>query len=387
MPRTAGPLILIMAGVVFIDHKKAFDTIDHNILLRKLRIDGVDKISIKWFESYLLHRSQRCSLAGQLSNAAPFSCGIPQGGNLGPLLFLVYINDLSNCLRLTSPRMFAENTNIDCKLIDLEKGLNTELRSLNQWLISNKLSLNVAKTEFMVIGSNQRLHSFSDDQINIEIYAKLIIKDKEAKSLGVIIDEHLSWSDHIDALSKKISSAIGALKRIRPFISEYTALQIYQALILPHFDYCSSVWGDCNLTLSDKLQNLQNRAARAITRSNYDTSTSSLLNRLNWDDLITRQQKLKATSMFKTIKGLTPVILHNLFSTRSTRYNFRDAEAKLELPMARTNYGKCAFSYSGALLWNNLSISLRKSDSLGYFKREIDQLYGSSWLGSHTAIL
>ena len=102
----------LVNGVVFIDHKKAFDTIDHNILLRKLRIDGVDKISIKWFESYLLHRSQRCSLAGQLSNAAPFPCGIPQGGNLGPLLFLVYITDLSNCLRLTSPRMFAENTNI-----------------------------------------------------------------------------------------------------------------------------------------------------------------------------------------------------------------------------------------------------------------------------------
>ena len=100
---------------------------------------------------------------------------------------------------------------------------------------------------------------------------------------------------------------------MRPFISEHTALQIYQALILPRFDYCSSVWGDCNLTLSDKLQNLQDRAARAITRSNYDTSASSLLNRLNWDDLITRRQKLKAKLL-------------------------------------------------GALLWTKLPISLRKSD-------------------------
>ena len=175
--------------------------------------------------------------------------------------------------------MFADDTNIAfaaSTLIDLEKGLNSELRSLNQWLISNKLSLNVAKTEYMVIESNQRLHSFCDEQINIETDAKLITKVKEAKSLGVIIDEHLSWSNHIDALSKKISSATGALKRIRPFISEHTALQIYQALILPHFDYCSSVWGDCNLTLSDKLQKLQNRAARAITRSNDDTSASFL---------------------------------------------------------------------------------------------------------------
>ena len=122
----------------------------------------------------------------------------------------------------------------------------------------------------------------SDDQINIEIDAKLITKVKEAKSLSVIIDEHLSWSNHIDALGKKMSSAIGALKRIRPFISERTDLQIYQALILPHFDYCSSVWGDSNLTLCDKLQKPQNRAARAIPRSNYDTSASFLLNRLNW---------------------------------------------------------------------------------------------------------
>ena len=286
--------------------------------------------------------------------------------------------------------MFADDTNITFAartLTDLEKGLNSELRSLNIWLISNKLSLNVAKTEFMVIGSNQSLNSFSDNQVNVELDAKLITKVKEAKSLGVTIDEHLSWSNHIGDLSKKISSAIGALKRIRPYISKRTALQIYQALILPHFDYCSSVWGDCNLTLSDKLQKLQNRAARAITRSNYDTSATFLLNLLNWDDLTTRRQKLKAILMFKTINGLTPAYLQNSFSARSTQYNLRNVDAKLELPLPRTNYGKRAFCCSAALLWNSLPISLRQSDSLEYFKREIDQLYSRCRSGSHTAIL
>ena len=186
----------------------------------------------------------------------------------------------------------------------------------------------------------------------------------------MIIDEHLSWSNHIGVLSNKISSAIGALKRIRPYISKHTALQVYQALILPHFDYCSSVWGDCNLTLSDKLQKLQNRAAMAITRSNYDTSATFLLNLLNWDDLTTRRQKLKAILIFKTINGLTPAYLQNSFSTRSAKYNLRNVEAKLELPLPRTTYGKRAFCYSGALLWNNLPISLRQSDSLEYFKRD-----------------
>ena len=101
----------------------------------------------------------------------------------------------------------------------------------------------------MVIGSNQRIHALSNNQIHIEIDGKSIKRVEEAKSLGLFIDEHLSWAKHIEEISKKISSAIGALKRIRPFISEGTALQIYQALILPHFDYCSPDWDELSVTL------------------------------------------------------------------------------------------------------------------------------------------
>ena len=188
-------------------------------------------------------------------------------------------------------------------------------------------------------------------------------------------------------ISKKISSAIGALKRIRPFISESTALQIYQVLILPHFDYCRPVWDELSVTLSDELQKLQNRAARVITRSSYDTSASILLNRFNWDNLSTRRKKLKATLMLKMIKGLSPAYLQDLFSIRSTPYNLRDSEIKLNQPKPRTNYCKRALGYSGALLWNSLPVNSRKSDSLGYFKRELDKFYSNCQSGSHTAIL
>ena len=176
-------------------------------------------------------------------------------------------------------------------------------------------------------------------------------------------------------------------KRIRPFISESTALQIYQALILPHFDYCSPVWDELSVTLSDKLQTLQNRAARVITRSSYDTSASILLNRLNWHNLSTRRKKLKATLMFKIIKGLSPEYLQDLFSIRSTKYNLRDSEIKLNLLKPRANYCKRASGYSGALLWNSLPVHLRKSDSLRSFKRELDKFYSNCQSGSHTAIL
>lgn len=291
---------------------------------------GVDSSSLKWFESYLCNRNQKCSTNGHLSNTAPVSCGVPQGNNLGPLLFLVYINDLPNCLTSASPRIFADDTNITfaaSTLIDLENAVNLELRNLQRWLITNRLSLYIAKTEFMVIGSNQRIHALSNNQIDIEIDGKSIKRVKEAKSPGLFIDEHLSWTKHIEEISKKISSAIGALKRIRPFISESTALQIYQALILLHFDYCSPVRDELSVTLSDKLQKLQNRAARVITRSSYDTSASILLNRLNWDNLSTRRKKLKAMLMLKIIKGLSPAYLQDLFSIRSTPYNLRDSEA------------------------------------------------------------
>ena len=159
-------------------------------------------------------------------------------------------------------------------MTDLENAVNLELRNLQRWLITNRLSLNIAKTEFMVTGSNQRILALSNNQIDVEIDGKSIKKVEKAKSLGLFIDEHLSWAKHIEEISKKTSSAIGALKRIKPFISETTALQIYQALILPHFEYCSPVW-DERVILSDKLQKLQNRAARVITRSSYDTSAST----------------------------------------------------------------------------------------------------------------
>ena len=155
-------------GVIFIDLKKAFDTIDHDIVLRKLRCYGADETALKWFNSYLSNRYQRCQVNGELSGISPINCGVPQGSIIGPLLFLLYINDLPNCLARACPRMYADDTNITVSAnnaADLKTMLNDELSNLNLWLRANKLSLNITKTEYMIIGSRQRLRATTENQI------------------------------------------------------------------------------------------------------------------------------------------------------------------------------------------------------------------------------
>ena len=376
-------------GVVFIDLKKAFDTIDHEIILRKMSYFGADQETITWFQSYLSNRTQRCNVSGGLSTPRTITCGVPQGSILGPLLFLMYINDLPNCLREASLRMFADDTNITLTaktLTELKLALTSELSNLNCWLRANRLSLNVAKTELMIIGSRQRLNT-QCDEVDIRIDDEMIKRVDRTKSLGLTIDDRLSWSNHVDEICRKVSSAIGALKRnsIRPFISANTALQIYNALILPHFDYCSPVWDCLSGQSSDKLQKLQNRAARVITKLPFDTSSNLLLDNLKWEKLFLRRKKQKALIMYKTIHDLAPEYLQRLFSQRDAEYNLRNLEGKLTLPKPNTNYLKRSFCYSGACLWNNLPQYLRNADSIGQFKRTIKQV--SDLSDSHTAIM
>ena len=137
-------------GVIFIDLKKAFDTIDHKILLRKLASYGADHRTLKWFDSYLSDRQQKCVVNGELYGARAVTCGVPQGSFIGPLLFLIYINDLPNCLSEALPRMYADDTSISIaanSLPELESALSNELANLHEWLNVNKLSLDIAKTE------------------------------------------------------------------------------------------------------------------------------------------------------------------------------------------------------------------------------------------------
>ena len=367
----------LINGVIFIDLKKAFDTIDHGIILRKLSYYGVDQVALNWFSSYLGNRVQKCQVNGHLSSSSVINCGVPQGSIIGPLLFLLYINDLPNCLTIAEPNMYADDTNLTVSadnLADLKHKMNLELANINQWLRVNKLSLNITKTEYMVIGSRQRLRAITDGQsIELSIEGKEISRVKEAKSLGMVIDDSLSWNKHAEETCKKISCGIGMLKRLRPFINQSTAVDIYKSLIEPHFDYCSGVWYGTSKTMCDRLQKLQNRAARVITKSDIDKSATSLRKLLNWDDVDSRRKKQLAISMYKSIHGLCPSYIKDMFVSRSLVHDLRNMKHKLSLPKPRTDYLKKSFSYCGAEVWNSLPPEIRGAKSLSLFKKKINQ--------------
>ena len=278
-------------GVLFLDLCKAFDTVDHGILLSKLSIYGIQNKALDWFKSYLHNRTQYCRVNSATSSTRKIRCGVPQGSNLGPLLFLLYVNDLPNCLDKSCPAMYADDTNLTVcsdSINNLEEALNSEMKNIYQWLLSNKLTLNIEKTEYMIIGTRQRLAKIQENT-TVSCGGKLWKQVYSKKTLGVLIDDNLCWNEQIDNISKKVSKGIGMLRRAKPFVSFETLKYIYQALVQPSFDYCSMVWGNCGEDSKEKLQRLQNRAARVITGDTYEIRSTDILKKLNWKTLEERR--------------------------------------------------------------------------------------------------
>ena len=359
-------------GVIFLDLKKAFDCVDHDVLVKKMYYYGVRGLALKLFQSYLTNRTQICKVNQTMSNTRIVKCGIPQGSNLGPLLFLLYINDLPNCLTSSSTSMFADDTNISTQgttEYEIQERLNADLENVHQWLVANKLTLNKQKTEYMIIGSRQRISNIITDP-KIELGESVIKRVNKSKTLGIIIDEHLSWNDQIQNVVTKVSKGIGMLRRIRQFVPKSTLLRICNAIVLSHFDYCSLVWDNCCEYLTDKLQKLQNRAARIITGRTYDVSSDDVLKELNWEPLKQRYKINKTIFMHKVRNDIIPSSLTNLFKIKTNdRYDLRSNNNNYVLGKPKTNFMKKSFAYSAASLWNGLSSTAKeKGISLNKFK-------------------
>ena len=372
----------MFVGVIALDLQKAFDTVDHAILLHKMRLYGLSDSVVEWFRSYLADRTQCTVVNGVQSRPQTISCGIPQGSNLGPLLFILYINDLPLCVKNSEVSLYADDTCLyySCKDVNRLVGvLNEDLDRIHGWLVRNKLALNARKCEFLLLGSRRKLNAVSPPSVKIK--DNIINRVTHCKYLGVQIDQHLDWVKHVECMQKKLHKCLYLLKRIRPFINKQMAMTFYKTIIQSKIDYCSVIWGNVAKTHADKLQKIQNRALRIIMRVNWRFPSETLFQIIQTefhdtiDQLFERCNKQMLCVMYKIVNGNLPPNIVNLFSYRQYLYGLRKTTLQLEIPKPTTNFKKRSLAYRGPKIWNSLPNNVKQCASLAAFKAAIDKSY------------
>lgn len=233
-------------GMVVVDFRKAFDLVDHKLLLKKLRLYKLSNEVLNWFSSYLFERKQKVYINNTESKTENIECGVPQGSILGPLLFLMFINDLPLYTENVFTDLYADDTtlyHISQTQALLEQNLQLALQRLLEWCKTNGMLVNTAKTKVMLITTHQKRLHLHNDIIHLSYNNNVLNTTESDKILGVHIDNNLTWSVHVDFISKKISKNLWLLSRLKDYLTTEHRVQFYKTYIQPHIDYCSTVWG------------------------------------------------------------------------------------------------------------------------------------------------
>ena len=360
-----------LTGAVFLDLSKAFDTVDHTILFSKLCAIGLSDNVICWFNSYLSNRKQVTSVANSLSTTKPVAVGVPQGSVLGPLLFIIFVNDLPLFPRYCETALYADDKVLYCHAKDpkeLASNLNHDLQCLFEWFNTNLLTLNTSKCKFIIFGSPRKL---KNTEISIKINQSALEKVDSYKYLGVTVNQRMNWTDHIDSIISKIGQRLGLVRRVKHLLPKSARLTLYNSLIMPLFDYADIVWGDKNnVQLMNHLQVMQNNAARLILDFPARASGTQALELLKWQPLHLRRFYHRCLMVFKYKNGNVDFNfgvkknneLHGYSTRRRNDYH---------LPKVSTNWGKQMFKYCALNDWNSLELGIRESSSLFSFKSKM----------------
>jgi exonuclease III len=354
---------------LFLDLRRAFETIDREILLKKLRNIGIRNNEFEWFKSYLTGRTQKVKINDVYSESIENKLGVSQGSALGPLLFLIYMNDIVHTVKDCSIKLFADDTLIYISGKNVEESIlkmNNELKNLVTWLKMNKLVLNIEKTVYMNISSKR----VETDSV-VLMDDKVIKNVNQAKYLGIIMDSRLNFADHFDYVLQKMSRKISFLWRIRRKLDLNHRITVFMTVIAPHIEYCSTILFIMSEERIKKLQKLQNRAMRIILGCDRRTRIADMLSQLSW--LMTVKQRLVFNSLvfIHRIKcGVLPSYLGSrlVYSHQVHDYPLRNVN-RFRLPRCNKSMTKNNLFYKGLQMYEALSSEMKNEQNVGKFKK------------------
>ena len=362
-----------LIGSVFIDLRKAFDLVDHSILLYKLKLHHFSEHSLSLFQSYLSNRNQVVKHGNLFSTPKTVESGVPQGSILGPTLFLIYINDIQLTLSKSNIDLYADDSTLSVAgscISEIQTKLQSDINSVLKWCSINNMLINPNKTKCMLIGNNKKINT---DSLNLNINGMCIENVESHKVLGLHIDKNLKWKTHINKTCSKINSKLALLRRITYFLTFDMKKLFYSSYILSHFDYACTLWGWAAKKDILKISILQKRAAKIILQKPMRTPSKELFSELNWLTFDNRCKYHAAIVVYKCMHNMAPDYLKDIVTFCSnSKYMLRSTTNK-DLITNKPNslFIKKSFSFMCKEIWNALPPSLRSTSTITYFKHNL----------------
>jgi Reverse transcriptase (RNA-dependent DNA polymerase)/Endonuclease-reverse transcriptase len=374
--------VLDKRGVVhaiFLDFAKAFDKVPHSLLIKKLNNVITDKRLVRVVEDFLKHRTQRVRVGDVLSEEGQVTSGVPQGSVLGPILFIIYIQDMKSGLK-SKVRLFADDSVIykEIKRVEDTEELQSDLTLIGEWVTQNKLVLNVSKCTIIKFSRKRK----DDDNSSYIIMGEILKEAEDYKYLGITLDSELKWNKHVDKVVAGANKHIGFVYRNLRGTSVKTKDVAYKTLIRPKLEYCSSVWDPYTLEMVNELERVQKLAARRVTgqfrswrvEEENPIAGAKLVNDMGWKELSVRRKTDRLCAMYSVQHGSRGWAELNSLTQKATYLGRNDHDLKLRVVGSNLDVGKYSFLNRTVRDWNGLPSDIVMVESRKLFRKEVEKL-------------
>ena len=364
-------------GAVLIDLSKAFDCLPHELLIAKMSAYGFNKETLKFIYSYLNGRKQAVNIKGNLSKFLDILAGVPQGSILGPILFNIFLNDITEIFQNCNLRNFADDNTISgsAKTTDeLVAYLENDANKAVDWITANNMIANASKFQAIIVKKNKQ----DTSGIKLNIRGTSIETSKEVNLLGITIDYKLSLSIHISEICRKAGNTLNGIKRLHNYFSQKERKILVKTYVLSYFNYCPLVWHFCGKGDLHKMEKLQERAIRFVTED-YTSEYANILKTLGESTLYLKRVRLIAQEVYKSINGQSPEYIKELLKSRHANHPLRGDERPMQLYVPRVNqitFGQRSYTYEAPTLWNSLPIEYRQAENYILFRNLIKRWDG-----------